>query len=187
MLELDSTKQTSESSNLLGYPQHSRKKELDHDNNNHYHYHCYRRHHSQPPQDLLIHLPLLYNSEAVHPSVEWSNALISYGRVGTNLQQGDASMQQVLHESENGTMNFSYDQDALNDQLTDWRVLDKFVASQPRQDDDPQGASNSFSSVVSELLTAPLSDNSRKEESMLENTSISTSSSQIEAWKCMPF
>ncbi|GMH26630.1 hypothetical protein Nepgr_028473 [Nepenthes gracilis] len=67
------------------------------------------------------------------------------------------------------------------DQVTDWRVLDKFVASQLSQEEAPPKESN-FSGEVFEPVTAVI--NSKKPEvgSVLPSTS-SASSRMIDLWK----
>uniref|UniRef100_A0A803LMK9 NAC domain-containing protein n=1 Tax=Chenopodium quinoa TaxID=63459 RepID=A0A803LMK9_CHEQI len=77
------------------------------------------------------------------------------------------------------------------DQVTDWRVLDKFVASQLSHEDVAKGHDNdnnnnnySSSNVASGIFpSAPISDHSNKEDSLTDKTSTLTSSSQIDVWK----
>ncbi|KAJ6417810.1 hypothetical protein OIU84_001234 [Salix udensis] len=71
------------------------------------------------------------------------------------------------------------------DQVTDWRVLDKFVASQLSQDDvvkenSHQNASSHIFNTSSVHLVRHLN---KQDTSVPENASTSTSSCQIDLWK----
>ncbi|KAH0658350.1 hypothetical protein KY289_027098 [Solanum tuberosum] len=74
------------------------------------------------------------------------------------------------------------DNQQVADQVTDWRVLDKFVASQLSQEDE----NNNYSSnAVPNTFQAKRDDevNLNKQEMAPENTSTASSSSQIDLWK----
>ncbi|KAI3706960.1 hypothetical protein L6452_25072 [Arctium lappa] len=66
-------------------------------------------------------------------------------------------------------------------QVTDWRVLDKFVASQLSNDQDPSNP-NPSSLHMAEHMNLLLSD-SKSDEMASECASISTSTCQVDLWK----
>ncbi|KAK6117892.1 hypothetical protein DH2020_048368 [Rehmannia glutinosa] len=117
------------------------------------------------------HLPLLESPKMLHPQ----SGLINTGPTfpfgggvnvnrnpGNNLQTLDQS---IFRNNENST-----------DQVTDWRLLDKFVASQLSQEEE----------VSKENDTFPASDDSNlisRDMNKQENASTSSSSCQIDLWK----
>lgn len=73
------------------------------------------------------------------------------------------------------------------DPVTDWRVLDKFVASQLSQDDLPK-ENNSYSNATNNIFHSSdqanmVAKHLSKQETAPENASTSTPGSQIEIWK----
>ncbi|KAF2299012.1 hypothetical protein GH714_029762 [Hevea brasiliensis] len=76
-----------------------------------------------------------------------------------------------------------YDEQAV-DPVTDWRVLDKFVASQLSHDDASKEAnySNAAAFHVAEQMNM-LASESKRPEIVQEYASTSTSSCQIDLWK----
>ncbi|KAK3038471.1 hypothetical protein RJ639_029769 [Escallonia herrerae] len=69
------------------------------------------------------------------------------------------------------------------DQVTDWRVLDKFVASQLSQEDaTTKEITYTNASMPAEHINMLIND-SKRQEMASECTSISTSSCQIDLWK----
>lgn len=183
MPDMDSPKRTSQSINMLQYAPYTFKKEL---------------HHHLPlqiPHDHLIHfpIPILDNSKlellsSPQGTSNNNNALIPLYDTPDNINHGNGTLQQLIHDNHNNGPTVLDDRGLASDQVTDWRVLDKFVASQLSQEDVPKGNNNNYSSstnvIVSEIFPTPiLSDHSNKEESMPDNASTSTSSSQIDGWK----
>uniref|UniRef100_A0A6N2NGI6 NAC domain-containing protein n=1 Tax=Salix viminalis TaxID=40686 RepID=A0A6N2NGI6_SALVM len=140
----------------LGYQlPYSCKKELD--------LHC------QIPQDHFLQLPLLQNPKFLQPAPTLScNSMNSaYGldinHQANTLQSSTLTQEdhiQKIHEQMFPTIygNSNKNHEHGVDQVTDWRVLDKFVASQLSQED-----------VI-------------KEASVPENASTSTSSCQTDLW-----
>lgn len=124
MLELDSPSQSSNPTNLASYHHlpYACKKELDH--------------HYQLPQEHFIQLPLLENTKLLLKpfglDVNQSTALQS----SSSLLTQEHNLHSLLG---NGSNNHGLE--AAN-QVTDWRVLDKFVASQLSQEDAPDINSN---------------------------------------------
>ncbi|EXC54712.1 NAC domain-containing protein 7 [Morus notabilis] len=187
MPDLESPKQNSNShlannNYQLPYPC---KKELDH----HLPY--------QLPQEHFLPLlesPKLFQSTATMssttPSVASYSLLLNHASAlhSSSLRQGeeiqhshDQNFNPVVHGS-----NYNNVQIVDNhDQVTDWRVLDKFVASQLSQEDVSR--ENSFSNAQSNSLHAPNNANVidrhwEKQEQVPENAS-SSASCQIELWK----
>ncbi|PWA49066.1 NAC domain-containing protein [Artemisia annua] len=79
-------------------------------------------------------------------------------------------------------INMLYGKNSEQDlQVTDWRVLDKFVASQLSNDQDPSNPPPS-SAQMAEHMNLLLSD-SKSDEIASECASISTSSCQVDLWK----
>lgn len=188
MSDLDSPQQVSQSNNVLNYASHTLKKELNH-------------HHLpfQIPQEHLIHLPLFENSKMLlaspHGTGSYNNTgLVPYGidmslHSNATMQQIDNSHNATILIGNNNNNNNNNDQDVM-DQVTDWRVLDKFVASQLSHEDVTKGhnsnSNNNYSSsgVASGIFpAAPISDHSNKEDSLPDKSSTPTSSSQIDVWK----
>ncbi|KAK4285123.1 hypothetical protein QN277_001865 [Acacia crassicarpa] len=178
------------------------KKELDH--NPHHHvpllHQLQTRHHFLPQLPLLDYQnsKLLQSSTptAVNPCSS-SNLMVPYGldhvmnhAVPEDHQQtfpgaavyGSSSQEQVTADDE---------------QVTDWRVLDKFVASQLSQDvpsnkdhnnNNNAGASSSSNNIFQTMDTTASSvqfrpSNLEKQEMVPENASTSTSSCPIDLWK----
>ncbi|KAK9724456.1 hypothetical protein RND81_05G073400 [Saponaria officinalis] len=153
-----------------------------------------------PQHHHLINLPLLENSKIsnTYNNSSNNNALVLHHghELMNNHQQGSNSTQQIAFNDDNNNQNSSImplidsNNNFIDDQLTDWRVLDKFVASQLSQDDVSKEINNNYSSTIVSstglLLPSchPLNDHQvNKDESTPDNASTSTSSSQIEAWK----
>ncbi|XP_027162980.1 NAC domain-containing protein 7 [Coffea eugenioides] len=177
MAEMDSPKQHSQSNLTYQYP-YSCKKET----NLHY----------QIPPDHFLQLPLLESPKLLPaPASMACNSLPTYGINMTHASalQSSALTHEHMNQSQDQGLHSVYSNDLNNeqamDQVTDWRVLDKFVASQLSQEEvskenDCSNATNAF----------PTSDNSNlmlrhleKQEMAPEMASTSSSSCQIELWK----
>jgi len=115
-----------------------------------------------------------------------------YGQ-NANLQSSTLAQNQLIHsqplDSMFGNTNGS---DQVVDQVTDWRVLDKFVASQLSQDEHgphPSSKESNYSNApifpVSQHMSVPINPTSNEQDPgvILEYASTSTSSCQIDLWK----
>ncbi|ESR34932.1 hypothetical protein CICLE_v100069882mg, partial [Citrus x clementina] len=113
------------------------------------------------------------------------NPMTAYGldmNHASTLQQS-SSLTQEEHMQQNLQF-FGRDQnyEQAVDQVTDWRVLDKFVASQLSQEDSIAANNNVFrgNEQTNNVLVRQLMN---KQEMAPENASTSTSSCQIDLWK----
>ncbi|XP_075501074.1 NAC domain-containing protein 7-like isoform X2 [Primulina tabacum] len=126
-------------------------------------------------QDHFLQLPLLESSKmASFPGLNNMN-------IGSNFLHPSGLNQEQIHIDQNFHSMFkNNDEKNSNDQVTDWRILDKFVASQLSQEE-----------ISEENETFPVAENSNmiarnleKQEMALDNASNSTlSSCQIDMWK----
>ncbi|CAL5323013.1 unnamed protein product [Camellia sinensis] len=169
MPDLDSPKHNSQP-NLTYHHHHPYpcKKELDHLQ-------------YQIPHGNFLHLPLLDSPKLLQPTP----TMATYGldmNHGNTLQS--SSLTQEEHNFNSVYGGNSNNEQAV-DQVTDWRVLDKFVASQlshedlPKEKDYPNAANMFHPSEQSNLLIQQLN----KQEIGPENASTSTSSCQMDLWK----
>ncbi|KHN24582.1 NAC domain-containing protein 7 [Glycine soja] len=112
-----------------------------------------------------------------------SNSMTPYGiEENPNAMQPASIMQQVQQQNFQVFGNNSNDQ-----QVADWRALDKYVASQLSQEDASKDH-NSYSNAdnifqVKNNSTIEQLRDLDKEEKMAENASTSTSSCPIDMWK----
>ncbi len=176
MPDLDSPKQNSHS-NLM-YQQSYCKKELDLPA-----YHV--------PHEHFLQLPLLESPKLLQSA---PNSLAPYGidinHACTTLQSSPLSQEEQIHQPhEQNLFHVAYVNnynDQAVDQVTDWRVLDKFVASQLSHDDVPK--QNSYSTGANNIYhtsntTNVLVRHLDKQEMVPESASMSSSNGQIELWK----
>ncbi|KAL0304138.1 UNVERIFIED_CONTAM: NAC domain-containing protein 7 [Sesamum radiatum] len=169
---MDSPKQHSHSSLPYNYPNYtSCKKEMD-------------LQYGIPP-DHFLQLPLLESPKLLQPPTSMScNPLpTSYGPAGLNLNPGSNFLPQDIHQTldHNFHSMFRNNSDQQSgDQVTDWRVLDKFVASQLSQEENSKGNETFHGSDESNLIARNLIN---KQEMAQENASTSSSSCQIDLWK----
>ena len=100
-----------------------------------------------------------------------------YARLDDHIQQTRDENYPVFHGHKS-----SVDEQVMDgrDQLTDWRVLDKFVASQLSHEDASKEMNNGF---PSDAPNSNLVGHWEKQELAPENASTSNSSCQIELWK----
>ncbi|XP_075082021.1 NAC domain-containing protein 7-like [Nicotiana tabacum] len=143
------------------------KKELDN-----LHYQISPHHQNQQ----FLQLPLLeINSKllaAAPPGISCSSMPMPIFGINVN--------QEHMHPTFGNNVNRGCTNDQVEDQVTDWRVLDKFVASQLSQEEE-----NNYSNAAnargddSNLMV----NNLDKQELAPENTSTASSSSQIDLWK----
>ncbi|KAG5048948.1 hypothetical protein JHK85_010051 [Glycine max] len=134
--------------------------------------------------DFSYHLPLqlpLENQKLLQSAA--SNSMTPYGiEENPNAMQPASIMQQVQQQNFQVFGNNSNDQ-----QVADWRALDKYVASQLSQEDASKDH-NSYSNAdnifqVKNNSTIEQLRDLDKEEKMAENASTSTSSCPIDMWK----
>ncbi|OMO98134.1 No apical meristem (NAM) protein [Corchorus olitorius] len=193
--DLDSPKQTSHSNNMAYHLPYTCKKELD-------------LQHYQVPHEHYLQLPLLESPKLLQtPGGAVScNSMAAYGALDMNnnastlqsssLTQEDHHIQQAHDHQHLHALygNSSSNEQGAVDQLTDWRVLDKFVASQliMSQEDHVAKENNYSSASASNNNVFHSSDQqtnliirhlSNKQEMVPENASTSTSSCQIDLWK----
>ncbi|XP_031390232.1 NAC domain-containing protein 7-like [Punica granatum] len=156
MPDLDSPNQSSNPSNLANYHHlpYACKKELD-------------LHQYQLPQEHFMQLPLLENPKLL---------LAPFGldmNQSTALQSSSSlTQEQNLHSLFGNNNNNNHEQEVV-DQVTDWRVLDKFVASQLSQEDAPNVNTNG--AAARQL---------GKQDMITDDGSLQTSTScQMDLWK----
>lgn len=169
----------------------------------HHHYACKQELELQfnMPPDPFLQLPQLESPKVPQSagSVSCNSVVVpSYGFDKNNINNGSTTMQSstlTQEEQVQQNMNSIYNDHAV-DQVTDWRVLDKFVASQLSHDDQDHAAPkdnnyslNSSSTVfhhhVGEQMNL-LANNieSKRPDIGHEYASNSTSTScQIDLWK----
>ncbi|PHT87050.1 NAC domain-containing protein 7 [Capsicum annuum] len=134
-------------------------------------------HHQQ-----FLQLPLLENPKFL-PAPP-STSISVFGINVNNNSHGSSSLQQSVSvlTRENVHM-YPHPDNSTNEQVTDWRVLHKFVASQLSQEEVSKenvysntlhGATNDSNLVVRDL---------NKQETVTENNSTASSCSEIDLWK----
>ncbi|XP_059304950.1 NAC domain-containing protein 7-like [Lycium ferocissimum] len=171
MPDIDSPKQHSHQSSLTNYhyPNYPCKKEFE---NLHY----------QIPRQQFLQLPLLESPKFLPAppcttmSVFGINVNTNHG--SSNLHQSSVLTREHVHYHPNNSTN-----EQVADQVTDWRVLDKFVASQLSQEEvsKEKDYSNTLHGATedSNLMVRNLN----KQETVTENNSTASSCSQIDLWK----
>ncbi|XP_061369033.1 NAC domain-containing protein 7-like isoform X1 [Gastrolobium bilobum] len=177
MHDMDSPKQSSQS-NLVYQIPYPCKKELD------LPYQLPREHfHQQLP---LLESPKLLQSASTIASI---NPMAPYDHLDVNHATAlmpstfiqEEQVQQQNFQAMYGNINTN---EQAVDQVTDWRVLDKFVASQLSQD---ASKDNNYSNTGSILHGTDNSNvqfrNLDKQEMVIENASTSNSSCPIDLWK----
>ncbi|KAL3498683.1 hypothetical protein ACH5RR_041415 [Cinchona calisaya] len=124
----------------------------------------------------FLQLPQLESPKILH-----SNA-VPYSNIGSTLQ---SHLHQIHQPHLNNPIfgNTNNNADQAVDQMTDWRVLDKFVASQLSHEDDAPASSSSLQ--MAEHMSMLVNDQSKQQEMSSDLiASISTPSSQIaDLWK----
>lgn len=157
------------------------------------------------PNHQYHDLPHL-QSPKITPSVitPYAHAHANNNNIALTQQQQQQQMQYLQYHQQNLHSIYGGNSSAGNvndEQVTDWRVLDKFVASQLSQEDnnnnnnsnnnnnqehvsDKQTSSFSNAAIlqVAEQITL-LDDESKKNEVSEEHASTSTSSCHMELWK----
>lgn len=182
--DLDSPKQTSQSNLVYNLPSYPCKKELDLP--------------YQLPRDHFLQLPLLESPKLLHsvsssitpnpiPPYLLDHVNHSTSLLPPSLMQED---QHIGHQNFQDTTfgnNSSNSNEQALDQVTDWRVLDKFVASQLSQD---ASKDNTYSNTTPNIFQGTDSGNCNVQFRHLdkqvvpeENASTSNSSCPIDLWK----
>lgn len=150
----------------------------------------------QIPHDQFLQLPLLETPKLLQtPSC---NSMLAYGLdinhgITGTLHSSPSfthdEQQQHLQQPHEQTLHpfYVYNGNELEaaDQVTDWRVLHKFVASQLSHEEATKETNYSSSSNAAAAAAAVFHDHSNflALEPVPENASTSTSSCQIELWK----
>ncbi|XP_059624840.1 NAC domain-containing protein 7-like [Cornus florida] len=181
MPELDSPKQTSHSNITYHHP-YACKKEIELQ--------------YQIPHEHLIHLPLLESPKLLQTAPTLScNSMLPYGTTldinrGSTMQSSSLTQEEHIQQVHNHNFHSIYGNNADNeqavDQVTDWRVLDKFVASQLSQEDASKESdySNASANVFhANDSTSMIVRHLNKQELAPENASTLASSCQIDLWK----
>ncbi|XP_059643970.1 NAC domain-containing protein 7-like [Cornus florida] len=137
--------------------------------------------------DAFLQLPQL-ESPQVQQSVAGvsCNSVVPYGfdsNNGSTLQSSTLTQEEHVNNQQNKNSLYGNNNEQAVDQVTDWRVLDKFVASQLSQEDAAKETtySNAASFQVAEHLN--MLSESKRQESASEYASMSTPSCQIDLWK----
>ncbi|XP_072973646.1 NAC domain-containing protein 7-like [Typha angustifolia] len=142
---------------------------------------AYNQHLHPQKRELQLQYQLLNESFHQLPHLE-SPKLPNYIHHGSNIQpiiisQDDIVQVQPGHQLEMITVCNSNENAAQSeDQVTDWRVLDKFVASQLSHDDVSQEKDYSDPTDAFQV-------SEKQQEVIADYASASTSSSQIDQWK----
>ena len=161
----------------------------------HHIYHC-KQELELPSYNISHHDPFLQLPQLESPKMPQASmscsSMAPYGQ-NANLQSSTLAQNQLIHsqplDSMFGNTNGS---DQVVDQVTDWRVLDKFVASQLSQDEHgphPSSKESNYSNApifpVSQHMSVPINPTSNEQDPgvILEYASTSTSSCQIDLWK----
>ncbi|KDP25626.1 hypothetical protein JCGZ_20782 [Jatropha curcas] len=144
--------------------------------------------------DPFLQLPQLESPKIPQSaaSANCNSSVVPYGydrnNNGSTLQSStltqEEQVQQSHHHPNLNSINYHNNGEQAVDQVTDWRVLDKFVASQLSHEDASKEAnySNSAAFHVVEQINM-LSSESKRPEVVQEYASTSTSSCQIDLWK----
>ncbi|CAL5432712.1 unnamed protein product [Camellia sinensis] len=135
------------------------------------------------PHDPFLQLPQLESPKLAQPS-ESCNSVAPYGldrnNNGSTLQSSTLTQDETFLQSNQPNIQ-------AVDQLTDWRVLDKFVASQLSQEDASKENNNNYSNSASfqvgeEHMNMLLND-SKRQDINSEYASISNPTCPIDLWK----
>ncbi|KAK9276419.1 hypothetical protein L1049_005952 [Liquidambar formosana] len=160
----------------------------------HHHYSCKQELELQynMPHDTFLQLPQLESPKVLQSAASVScNSVVPYGfdrnNGSTNLQSSTITQEELMHQCYQQNLNSLYssnNNEQAVDQVTDWRLLDKFVASQLSQEDASKETNYSNAAVfhVAEHMNLIVND-SKRSEFAPEYASTSASSCQIDLWK----
>lgn len=161
----------------------------------HYPYTCKKEidlHYNQIPQDHFLQLPLLESTpKMLQAQVGMMNSCNSVPAFGRGFQSSALMQQHNQSQDHYNALHSLYtnniDMNSNNEHgVTDWRVLDKFVASQlsqeevlSKENDYSNGTNNFHASDDTDAMVKNL----EKQEIAPENASTSSSSCQMDLWK----
>lgn len=138
------------------------------------------------PHDHFLQLPLLESPKVLQAQAAMSCLPVASSGPGLNMNPGSNLLpsgftQEHIHQTldQNFHSVFRNNSEQSAEQVTDWRVLDKFVASQLSQDEISKENDTFPASEDSNLIAGDLN----KQEMAPENASTSSSSCQIDMWK----
>jgi hypothetical protein len=159
MPEMDSPKHSSHSNLVYQQLPYHCKKELD------LPYHL--------PREHFLQLPLLESPKMLQSAANVSSYGIDINHAAATTLHSSSLSHQIQQPHEHSFH-------AMDQMTTDWRVLDKFVASQL----SPDGAANMFHASGNTNTNVLVSRHLEKQEMLPENASMSSSSNcHIEFWK----
>ncbi|GAV75606.1 NAM domain-containing protein [Cephalotus follicularis] len=159
----------------------------------HHHYPCKQELELQynMPHDPFLQLPQLESPKLPQSAVSIShcNSAVPYGyhdrNNGSTLQSSTLTQEDHTQQGHQQNLSslYSNSNDQAVDQVTDWRVLDKFVASQLSHEEASKGTNYTNAAVfqVSDPLNLSAGE-TRRPEIAQEYASTSTSSCQIDMW-----
>ncbi|CAJ1943438.1 unnamed protein product [Sphenostylis stenocarpa] len=146
------------------------------------------------PHDAFLQLPQLESPKVAHSAASLScSSVVPFGyennnnnNNGSTLQFSSLTQEEQIQYCHQQSQNSLYcTNDNAVDQVTDWRVLHKFVASQLSHNQDVS-KETSYSNApifhVAEQISM-VDNGSKKEQVSQEYASTSTSSCQIDLWK----
>ncbi|KAF8032856.1 hypothetical protein BT93_D1670 [Corymbia citriodora subsp. variegata] len=144
---------------------------------------------NMPPHDAFLQLPQLESPKVTQsaPNITCNSLMpYAYDRSScSNFQSSNLTQEEHIQQIHHLNMNSLFGNipsEQAADQVTDWRVLDKFVASQLSHDNALKENHYSNSSTVYHV-GEQVSIESKRPEVPQEFASTSTSSCQIELWK----
>ncbi|OAY56662.1 NAC domain-containing protein 7 [Manihot esculenta] len=145
------------------------------------------------PHDPFLQLPQLESPKVPQSAASVNcNSVVPYGGFdrnnGSTLQSSTLTQEEQVQQNHHQNLNSLYHNnngEQAVDQVTDWRVLDKFVASQLSHEDASKEAnySNAATFHVAHEQMNMLASESKRPEIVQEYASTSTSSCQIDLWK----
>ncbi|KAJ6326923.1 hypothetical protein OIU78_013916 [Salix suchowensis] len=143
------------------------------------------------PHDPFLQLPQLESPKVQSGATASSNSAIAYAYDRTNgstLQSSTLTQEEQMQQFHQQNLNSFYsnnNSEQAVDQVTDWRVLDKFVASQLSHEDESKGTNNYSNKATFHAAEQMhmLANGSKRSEIAQEYASTSTSSCQIDLWK----
>ncbi|OVA16323.1 NAC domain [Macleaya cordata] len=146
------------------------------------------------PHESFLQLPQLESPKLPQSATSIScNSVAAYGldhvNHGSTLQSSSLRQEEHIQQGHQNNMNSLYNNNINEqavDQVTDWRVLDKFVASQLSHEDVPKD--RNYSNAANDIFHVSdhmnmLSRQQNKQEMAHEYASTSTSSCPIDLWK----
>ncbi|KAJ4843415.1 hypothetical protein Tsubulata_011665 [Turnera subulata] len=143
--------------------------------------------------DAFLQLPQLESPKvpqsAAAAAAASCNSVIPYGfdrNNGSTMQSSTLTQEEQIHQNLNSLYNNNNNSEQAVDQVTDWRVLDKFVASQLSNEEANKAANYPNPAAifhVAEQMNVLVNESSKRPETAQEYASTSTSSCQIDLWK----